>query len=139
MNDRPHIHKAFDDDLAEVRAKLLEMAGEVRAQIVGMNAVLHDEDAKEKVFSAGRRVNQEEKTIDPPLLHRHRPPPTRAGDLRLLVATLKTITELERIGDEAERATRCYSAAAARQLLTGSEHGICAIAATTCSICSIPR
>ena len=124
MNDRPHIHKAFDDDLAAVRAKLLEMAGEVRAQIVGMNAVLHDEDAKEKVFSAGRRVNQEEKTIDHlcfTVIARRQP---AAGDLRLLVATLKTITELERIGDEAERATRCYSAPAARQLLTGSEHGI---------------
>ena len=77
MNDRPHIHKAFDDDLAEVRAKLLEMAGEVRAQIVGMNAVLHDEDAKEKVFLRRAARQSRGKNHRSPLLHRHRPPPTR--------------------------------------------------------------
>lgn len=124
MNDKQHIHKAFDDDLAQVRAKLLEMAGEVRAQLVGMNSVLRGEDAKEAVFAAGRRVNQEEKSIDHlcfTVIARRQP---AAGDLRLLVATLKTITELERIGDESERATRCYSAAAARQTLSGGEHDI---------------
>ena len=98
-----HISKQFDAELENVRSRVLQMGGLVEEQIVqAMEALLSgDMEAIERVISNDHRVNAMEVELDESCSHiiaRRQP---AAGDLRLLITVIKTITDLERIGDEA--------------------------------------
>jgi phosphate transport system protein len=100
-----HIHSRFNADLEGVRSSVLQMGGLVEKQLQdGVRALVNGDGVLgEQVAQLDRRVNSMEVTIDDDcsrILATRNP---AASDLRLLVAVLKTITDLERIGDEAEK------------------------------------
>jgi phosphate transport system protein len=103
-----HTFKQYDADLEAVRAKVLEMGGLVEQQIVSALEALVKADPKlaKEVMHNDHRVNNLEIQIDEDCSHiiaRRQP---AAGDLRTVMMIVKTITDLERIGDEATKIAR---------------------------------
>lgn len=100
-----HISRQFDQELDEIRSRVLKMGGLVEAQLDKTLDALREGDAEGiiDVESLDRKVNAMEMQIDEEctqILAKRQP---AAGDLRLIIATTKSVRDLERIGDEAER------------------------------------
>ena len=105
---RQHISSQFNAELEDVRQRVMTMGGLVEQQIVDATEALMNLDANlaERVISNDHTINQFEVSVDDEcsrILARRQP---TAGDLRLVYSIIKTITDLERIGDEAEKIAR---------------------------------
>ncbi len=103
-----HISRQYNVELENVRSLVLQMGGLVEQQIEqGINALVQGNvPLAEAVIVTDYKVNNFEVTIDEEcnqIIARRQP---AAGDLRLVLAVIKTITDLERIGDEAEKIAR---------------------------------
>ena len=103
-----HISKQFEADLDTTRTRVLQMGGLVEAQILAaIDAYATGSTALvEQVIENDRRVNGYEVAIDSACNHivvRRQP---AASDLRLIMGISKIVTDLERIGDEAEKIAR---------------------------------
>ena len=103
-----HISKQYDHELLAIRNRVLTLGGLVEAQIESAVIALLESDIElaERVISDDYKVNSMEVAIDEEctqILALRQP---AARDLRLVVAVIKTITDHERIGDEAKRIAR---------------------------------
>ena len=103
-----HISRRFNEDLENVRNSVLNMGGLVEAQLGRALKALADSDSELglQVARDDYQVNRLEVNIDEECSRILATRAPAAGDLRLIVAIIKTITDLERIGDEAEKIGR---------------------------------
>jgi phosphate transport system protein len=100
-----HISRSFNDDLEKLRNSVLAMGGLVEQQFNRAIESLSNADSELglQVAHDDYKVNQMEVSIDEECSRILATRAPTAGDLRLIVAIIKAITDLERIGDEAER------------------------------------
>ncbi len=103
-----HASKQYDLDLGSIRSRVLAMGGLVESQIRRALDALATGDValSDEVVAADHRVNAMEVALDgdcSQLIVRRQP---AAGDLRMIFAITKTVTDLERIGDEAQKIAR---------------------------------
>ncbi len=123
-----HISHQFDEELEDVRNRVMQMGGIVEQQLTDAIKALTDRDATlaEIVVTSDYKVNALEVQIDEEctqIIAKRQP---AASDLRLVIAVIKTITDLERIGDEAERIGRMAmhfaESGADNKMITGIVH-----------------
>ena len=106
--DKIHISQQFDSELEHLRNHVFALGGLVEQQLMNAVSALTDGniDLAEDVIKGDYKVNAMEVEIDEECTHiLARRQPT-AGDLRLVVAVIKTITDLERMGDQAKKVAR---------------------------------
>lgn len=104
-NTSHHISHKFDEEMESLRNKVLKMGGLVEQQVSNSIDALQSINAAdaEEIILNDHKVNAMEVNIDEActqILAKRQP---AASDLRMVVAVIKTITDLERIGDEAEK------------------------------------
>jgi phosphate transport system protein len=100
-----HILSRYNEDLQGLRSGVLLMGGVVEQQVQNGVKALYAGDSRlgDEVARQDYRVNALEVAMDEDcsrILATRNP---TASDLRLVVTVIKTITDLERIGDEAEK------------------------------------
>ena len=100
-----HISGQFNEDLERVINNVMQMGGLVEKQLTDALTAVHntDEVLAQEVLNNDYQINAYEVSIDDEctrIIAKRQP---AAGDLRLIMAIVKTIADLERIGDEAEK------------------------------------
>lgn len=103
-----HISRQFNQELENLRRDVMTMGGMAEEMVTdAMKALLTgDVELARSVIEADDQVNRMEKEIDElamEILARRQP---TASDLRLVMAIVKTLNDLERVGDEAEKIAR---------------------------------
>lgn len=103
-----HSSKQYDADLEGIRSKVLAMGGMVERQF--QDAIMAfrtgNLEVAKRVMTDDEAVNRLEVELDDACSHlivRRQP---TANDLRTTMATIKIITDLERVGDEATKIAR---------------------------------
>ena len=100
-----HISRRFNEDLERVRSQVLNMGGFVEQQLAKAVSALVEGDSTlgETVARDDFEVNRMEVSIDEECSRILATRAPAASDLRLIVAIIKAITDLERMGDECEK------------------------------------
>jgi phosphate transport system protein len=100
-----HILSRYNADLQGIRSGVLQMGGLVEQQLYNGVQALAEGDVRlgEEVARLDHKVNAMEVAIDDDCSRVLATRNPTASDLRLIVAVIKTITDLERIGDETEK------------------------------------
>ncbi|UTA47970.1 phosphate signaling complex protein PhoU [Simiduia sp. 21SJ11W-1] len=103
-----HISRQFNVELEALRTQLLEMGGLVEQQVTDAVASIESGDTAlaEKVITNEDQVDEFEIELDEQatlVLARRQP---AASDLRLVLAVIKAVRDLERIGDEAQKVAK---------------------------------
>jgi phosphate transport system protein len=103
-----HISQRYTQNLEDIRNKVLVMGGLVESQADNAVKSLLEANVElaEEVSISDYKINKMEVAIDEQcvqVIARNQP---AASDLRLVIAVVKVITDLERIGDEAEKIGR---------------------------------
>jgi phosphate transport system protein len=130
-----HSSKQYDMDLEGIRSKVLLMGGLVENQFNDAITCFRTGNIEqaEQVIKNDENVNRLEVTLDDTCSHlivRRQP---AANDLRTVMATLKVITDLERIGDESTKIARVAKSLQERGTVGAFSHyeSIRVIAAST--------
>lgn len=107
-NNSQHISQQFEAELQDIRSRVLAMGGLVEQQVTHALKALKtaDNEIARSVIEADHQVNELEMSIDEECIQIIALRQPTAGDLRLVSVILKTITDLERIGDEANSIAR---------------------------------
>jgi phosphate transport system protein len=108
MPEHQHVSTQFDADLDALLSQVLRMGGLVEQQIVDALAGFSSGDLTvlDRVITVDHDVNGMEVSVDREcsrIIAKRQP---TARDLRLMMAIIKTITDLERSGDEAAKIAR---------------------------------
>jgi|TARA_B110000014_G_scaffold256862_1_gene240582 phosphate transport system protein len=100
-----HATHSFGENLESVRTAVLNMGGLVEEQFERATRALSEADSELglQVANDDSKVNKMEVSIDGECSRLLAAPGATASDLRLILAIIKTITDLERIGDEAKK------------------------------------
>jgi len=108
MSAGEHTSKQYEAELDAICTRVLQMGGlveaQIRAAIDGFSS--GDSQLLARVVEDDHRVNSYEVSIDEACAHLIARRQPAASDLRLIMAISKTVTDLERIGDEAEKVAR---------------------------------
>ena len=104
-NLKKHISGQFNSELEGVLNQVLVMGGLVEQQLTDAITAIHKQDLEmaRQIVANDHKVNGLEVQIDEDctrIIAKRQP---AASDLRLVLAIIKTITDLERIGDVAKR------------------------------------
>ncbi len=99
-----HFSSQFNQELADLRSRVLAMGRAVAQQIADAVTALEsrNENMARAVIGADPHINALEVHLDEEcsrIMARRQP---AAGDLRLIFAVIKTVTDIERIGDQAK-------------------------------------
>jgi phosphate transport system protein len=107
MTDK-HTMAQFDEELRDVRGRVLEMGGLAEAQVAqAIYALTHfSAETASQVLQQEDRLNHMEVEIDTEMQQIIAMRQPAAIDLRLLIAISKASANLERVGDEAARIAR---------------------------------
>jgi phosphate transport system protein len=124
MQSTTHTSKEFDAELELLRRQILTMGGIAEQQIRYAIEALRTGDARlvTRVAAEELRMNELERKVDElvaSVIARRNP---TAGDLRMVMAILKTGTDLERIGDEAKKIALASRALGAGERLRHPGH-----------------
>lgn len=116
-----HSSKQYDMDLETIRSKVLLMGGLVESQFQDAVAAFRSGNVAQadQIIKADENVNNLEVSLDDACSHLIVKRQPAANDLRTVMATIKVITDLERVGDESTKIAR-----AAKSI---SERGVTAI------------
>lgn len=97
------MERHFDISLQELKAQLVQMAGQVERaiEIVTLALQQHHHASLPEVHAIEKNVNQAHKDIDEACIKLIALQQPMAADLRLIVAILKINNDLERMGDQA--------------------------------------
>jgi len=108
MNIDHHISSRFNEELEEIRTRALQMGGAVEKQLADALAAISkgDRELAKKVIDSDYLINAQEVEIDEQCTQILAIRQPAARDLRLIISVIKTITDLERMGDEAQRVGR---------------------------------
>lgn len=103
-----HSSKQYDLDLEAIRSKVLLMGGLVESQFQDAMTCFRTGDAAQaaEIIKNDENVNRLEVSLDDTCSHLIVKRQPAANDLRTVMATIKVITDLERIGDEATKIAR---------------------------------
>jgi phosphate transport system protein len=103
-----HSSKQYDMDLEAIRSKVLQMGGLVESQFKDALECVRTGNVEraEQVIKGDESVNRLEVSLDDTCSHLIVKRQPAANDLRTVMATLKVITDLERIGDESTKIAR---------------------------------
>jgi phosphate transport system protein len=100
-----HISHRYNEELDRLRTRVLAMGGVVEQQLQRAVTALVEGDSAlgESVALEDYKVNDMEISIDEECSRLLAIRAPTAGDLRVILSMIKTVTDLERIGDEAEK------------------------------------
>jgi phosphate transport system protein len=103
-----HLSRQYELDLEAIRSRVLQMGGLVEKQYFDALLSFRTLDGKDaqRIIAADVEVNQMEVSLDDACSHLIVKRQPAANDLRTVMATIKVITDLERIGDEATKIAR---------------------------------
>ena len=101
LNLNRHISGQFNNELENVRNQIMQMGGLIEQQLSDALTAMADNDIElaRKVIVKDNDVNQFETKVDQDcaqIIAKRQP---AASDLRLILTIMKTVTELERVGD----------------------------------------
>ena len=108
LNLNKHISGQFNAELEHIRTQVMTMGGMVEQQLTDAIKAMHNQDGElaKQVIEGDQKVNMMEVSIDEACVRIIAKRQPTASDLRLVMAIIKTISELERIGDVAEKISR---------------------------------
>jgi phosphate transport system protein len=94
----------FDEELSDLKRKILRMGGLVEAQIAGALRALteRNSDLARQIIANDHQVNAMDVEVDEDCLRLLALQQPAAGDLRFITTAMKISTELERMSDLAE-------------------------------------
>ena len=116
-----HISSRYNEDLERLRSSVMDMGALVERQLTEAIGGISEPDARVIVRVAQEEllVNQFERSIDEECSRILATRGPTASDLRLIITILKTITDLERIGDEGQKIAAIASRLAVRERPNG--------------------
>jgi phosphate transport system protein len=103
-----HISGQFNNELETIRSSVLAMGGMVEQQLSNALEAIHSQDVElaRNIVETDLKVNAMEVAIDEEctrIIAKRQP---AASDLRLILMISKTVTDLERMGDVADKLAR---------------------------------
>ena len=128
-----HSSKQYELDLEAIRSKVLLMGGIVEKQFQDAIVCFRTLNLQEadRIIAADLEVNQMEVDLDNHCSHLIVKRQPAANDLRTVMATIKAITDLERVGDEATKIARAARAMHQRGLTPIAHEEIVRVMAVT--------
>lgn len=105
FNLKKHISAQFNAELEYIQNQVMIMGKLVEQQLTDAIRAMHNQDAElaERVIFDDQKVNQMEIDIDEACVRIIAKRQPTASDLRLVMAIIKIISELERIGDVVQK------------------------------------